>query len=67
MNDNRWASRVIVRQPRIFQRGREKPGLRWRDEIAARIPPGVATIDFQYLSFRHSVRVATASGTLSEI
>ena len=32
---------------------------------AARIPPGVAIIGFQYPSFRHSVRGATPSGTLS--
>ena len=31
----------------------------------ARIPPGVATTDFQHPSFRHSVWVATPNGTLS--
>ena len=31
----------------------------------ARIPPSVATIDFQYPSFRHGLWVATPSGSLS--
>ena len=39
---------------------------RGQGKNGARIPPGVANIDFQYPSFRHTVRVATPSGTLSK-
>ena len=35
--------------------------------ILTRILHGVATIDFQYPSFRHSVQVATPNGSLSTI
>ena len=33
MTDNRWTSRTTIWQPRLFQRGRGRPSLRWRDEI----------------------------------
>ena len=31
--DNRWTSRLTLWQPRMFNRERERPSLRWRDDL----------------------------------